>query len=129
MNKKLQIAGAFFGATAVVLGAFGAHGLENVLEADAIATFETGVTYQFYHAFLLLLVSLFALSEKTKKYIFWLLIIGILCFSGSIYLLATNALTGFDFKVIFWVTPLGGTLLIFAWVLLFINFFKKKADN
>jgi len=128
VNKKLQITGAFLGATAVILGAFGAHGLESMVDAKAIETFNTGVTYQFYHSFLLLLVSIFALSEKTKRYIFFLVSIGILCFSGSIYLLATNALTTFDFKIIALVTPLGGTLLILGWIVLFVNFLKKKTD-
>ena len=120
--------GAFLGATAVILGAFGAHGLESRIDESAIETFNTGVTYQFYHAFLLLLISIFALSEKTKRYVYFFVSIGVLFFSGSIYLLATNALTSFDFKVIALATPLGGTLLIIGWIVLFVNFLKKKSD-
>lgn len=124
MNKKLKIAGAIFGLTAVIIGAFGAHGLEKVLDAPSIATFETGVKYQMYHALLLLLVSIFALSEKTKKSLLVLLIIGIVLFSGSIYGLATNELTDFDFTTIALITPLGGTLLIISWVVLLMQFIK-----
>lgn len=120
--------GASLGATAVILGAFGAHGLESRIDESAIETFNTGVTYQFYHAFLLLLISIFALSEKTKRYVYFFVSIGVLFFSGSIYLLATNALTSFDFKVIALATPLGGTLLIIGWIVLFVNFLKKKSD-
>lgn len=126
MDKKLRIAGAIFGLTAVIIGAFGAHGLEKVLDLDALATFETGVKYQMYHALLLLVVSLFALSEKTKKTLLALLIIGIFFFSGSIYGLATNDLTGFDFTKIALITPIGGTLLIAGWVVLLLQFIKSK---
>ncbi len=126
MDKKLQIAGVVFGLTAVIIGAFGAHGLENLLEPAQIATFETGVKYQMYHALLLLIVSFFALSEKSKKTIFILLLLGILLFSGSIYGLATNALTSFDFTTIALLTPIGGTLLIISWVILLIQFIKFK---
>ncbi len=129
MNKKLRLAGTFFGATAVILGAFGAHGLETHIDSAAIDTYKTGVMYQFYHTFLLLIVSFFALNEKTKRILFWLLVIGILCFSGSIYFLATNTVTAFDFKILGPVTPLGGTLLIAAWIVLFVNFLKKGGDN
>lgn len=126
MDKKLRIAGAIFGLTAVIIGAFGAHGLEKVLDLDALTTFETGVKYQMYHALLLLVVSLFALSEKTKKTLLALLIIGIFFFSGSIYGLATNDLTSFDFTKIALITPIGGTLLIAGWVVLLLQFIKSK---
>jgi len=126
MDKKLRIAGAIYGCLAVVIGAFGAHGLEKVLTSEAIATFETGVKYQVYHALLLLLIPTFALSKKTNKALLILLTAGIICFSGSIYGLATNSLTGFDFTIIALITPLGGTLLIIAWGVLIYNFVKPK---
>ena len=128
INKKLRISGTFLGAIAVILGAFGAHGLEKVLDADALSSFEVGVRYQFYHVFVLWGVSLFALSEKTKKLIFWLVVTGIICFSGSIYLLATNAITVINFKAIAPITPIGGGLLIAGWVVLFISFLKRRSD-
>ena len=129
MNKRLLLAGAIFGCTGVLIGAFGAHGLEKLIDIDAQATFETGVRYQMYHALLLLLVSTFALSEKTKKTIFILGVSGVILFSGSIYGLATNELTGFDFKKIAMLTPLGGTLLIAAWAVLVVQFFKMKVEK
>ena len=126
MNKRLLVTGSILGFLGVVIGAFGAHGLEKLLDADAIATFETGVKYQIYHALLLLLVASFALSEKTKKTLHILLLAGVILFSGSIYGLATNALTSFDFKTIGLITPLGGTLLITAWLVLIVKFFQMK---
>lgn len=126
MDKKLRLTGGIFGLTAVIIGAFGAHGLEKVLDASAIATFETGVKYQMYHALLLLLIPVFALSEKTKKIVWMLLLLGILFFSGSIYGLATNELTSFDFTKIALITPIGGTLLIVSWFLIVIHFIKSK---
>lgn len=123
----MLITGALFGGLAVVLGAFGAHALKSALDAEAIKTFETGVKYQMYHALLLMLVAgLPQLSVQAKTSVFWLLLIGILLFSGSIYLLATNSLTAFDFKKIGFVTPIGGTLLIIAWGVLVFNFFNWK---
>lgn len=126
MDKKLRLTGGIFGLTAVIIGAFGAHGLEKVLDASAIATFETGVKYQMYHALLLLLIPVFALSEKTKKAVWMLLLLGVLFFSGSIYGLATNELTSFDFTKIALITPIGGTLLIVSWLLIVIHFIKSK---
>ncbi|WP_339849938.1 DUF423 domain-containing protein [uncultured Dokdonia sp.] len=126
MDKKLRVTGGIFGLTAVIIGAFGAHGLEKVLDASAIATFETGVKYQMYHALLLLLIPVFALSEKTKRTVWVLLLLGILFFSGSIYGLATNELTSFDFTKIALITPIAGTLLIVSWLLIVIHFIKSK---
>lgn len=126
MNKKLGIAGSLFGLTAVMIGAFGAHGLEDSIDASSLATFETGVKYQMYHALLMLLVSLFALSERTKKALLILFICGIVLFSGSIYGLATNVLTAFDFSKIALLTPLGGLLLIVGWVVLLLHFIKYR---
>ncbi|SDX03509.1 DUF423 domain-containing protein [Flavobacterium degerlachei] len=130
MDKKLISAGALFGMVAIILGAFGAHALKSLLATEQLVTFETGVRYQMYHAlFLIFIGMLTSLSEKTKKTIYSLVLSGVCLFSGSIYLLATNSLTSFDFKVIGFVTPIGGLLLILAWGLLFLNFVKKKEQN
>lgn len=127
MNRNLLVSGAFFGMIAIILGAFGAHGLKPLLNVEAIATFETGVKYQMYSAlFMLVLGGLPMVSEKVKRTCFYLTTIGILFFSGSIYFLATNSLTTFDFRVIALFTPLGGTLLITAWLVLLISFIKLK---
>ncbi|WP_026712424.1 DUF423 domain-containing protein [Flavobacterium daejeonense] len=131
MDKKTISTAALLGMIAIILGAFGAHALKKVLSVEQLATFETGVRYQMYHAlFLLLIGNLDKLSEKAKNTIYYLVISGILLFSGSIYLLATNELTPFlDFKTIGFVTPIGGLLLISAWAVLFYNITKKSDKN
>jgi uncharacterized membrane protein YgdD (TMEM256/DUF423 family) len=129
MNKKLLIAGSILGILGIILGAFAAHGLEKLVDTDAIKTFETGVRYQLYHAFLLLIVgSTSFLGLKLKKIMFYLVLIGLLFFSGSIYGLATNTLSGFDFKTVALVTPIGGLLLIVAWVVMLVGIIKSKVD-
>ncbi|MDG2431057.1 DUF423 domain-containing protein [Flavobacterium sp.] len=127
MTKKILTTASILGALAIILGAFGAHALKKVLSLDQLSTFETGVKYQMYHAlFLLVIPSLTSLSDKAKKSILILVQLGVLLFSGSIYLLATNDLTAFNFKVIGFVTPIGGGLLIAAWcVLIYQNWTKK----
>lgn len=127
MNKSLLIWGAIFGIIAIILGAFAAHGLKPILSIEKMQTFETGVRYQMYHAlFLLFLGGLPVASEKVKRICFYLTLFGVFFFSGSIYLLATNSLTSFNFTVIALITPLGGLLMIFAWIVLLISFFKLK---
>jgi uncharacterized membrane protein YgdD (TMEM256/DUF423 family) len=128
MDKKILSAAGFFGMTAIILGAFGAHALKKVLTIDQLTTFETGVKYQMYHALFLLFLGLNShLSVKTKKTILALTIVGVIFFSGSIYLLATDSLNAFNFKVIGFITPIGGLLLILAWSILMIHFLKKKS--
>lgn len=127
MDKKIFLTAAFFGMTAIILGAFGAHALKKVLTLEQLATFETGVKYQMYHALFLLFLGLNnQLSSKIKKVILILTLLGIIMFSGSIYLLATNNLTSFDFKAIGFITPIGGLLLILAWSVFMIQFLKNK---
>ena len=128
MNKTLLVSGAFFGLTAVIFGAFGAHGLKNILTSEAIKTFETGVKYQMYHALLLLFVGInTTLSQSAKTMIFYFVVTGIILFSGSIYGLSTNELTSINFKKIGFVTPIGGLLLIIGWTMLLYYFFKMKS--
>ncbi|MDQ7916239.1 DUF423 domain-containing protein [Mesonia sp. MT50] len=127
MHRKLLILGSSSGFLAVVLGAFASHGLEKVLTLDQLNTFETGVRYQFYHAlFAILCGSISALSEKSKNLLFYMLLVGMILFSGSIYGLATNELSSFDFKSIALLTPLGGVFLIFSWLVLLFNVLKMK---
>lgn len=128
MEKKLVITAAIFGFLAVLLGAFGAHGLKSVLLEKDLTSFETGIRYQFYHTFLLLFISTTSLlSTKTKKTLLYLITMGIICFSGSIYILATDELLfQKSIKSIVFITPLGGFLLISAWFLVLLNLLKKK---
>lgn len=130
MDKKTITAGAFLGMLAIILGAFGAHALKAVLSPEQLITFETGVRYQMYHAlFLLFIGTTGLLSQKTKNTIYYLVLVGVLFFSGSIYLLATNDLTSFDFKVIGFITPIGGFLLILAWGIAGYNFLFKSSEK
>lgn len=128
MDRKIIVTAAFFGMTAVILGAFGAHALKKVLDLQQLATFETGVKYQMYHTILLLFTGFSPIvSAKSKSAIYWLTTVGTVLFSGSIYLLATDSLNSFDFRVIGFVTPIGGLLLIVAWFVLFVDFLRKKS--
>lgn len=127
MDKKIIAIAAILGAVAIMLGAFGAHGLKELINTESIAVFETGVKYQMYHALFLLFIGSTALvTEKAKKAILTLVITGILFFSGSVYFLACNSLFSFDFKKIGIITPIGGLLLIAAWIVLFLNIMKRK---
>lgn len=127
MNKKILITGCLLGLIAIIFGAFGAHGLKSLISRDAIQTFETGVRYQMYHAlFLLFLGSCSVVSDTAKTAIYYLVIVGVVFFSGSIYGLATNELFVFDFGRIGFITPIGGLLLITAWSILLINFLKTN---
>ena len=127
MDKKIISSAAFFGMTSIILGAFGAHALKRMLTIDQLATFETGVKYQMYQALFLLFIGLTdQLTIKIKKVIVLFAIFGIILFSGSIYLLATMSISSIDFKVIGFVTPIGGALLIAAWGILMFHFLKKK---
>lgn len=129
MNKILLIAGAVLGILGIILGAFAAHGLEKLVDVDAIKSFETGVRYQIYHAFFLLILgSTSFVSLRMKKLIVYLVLLGVVLFSGSIYGLATNALSGFDFKTIALLTPVGGLLLIVAWIVMLIGIIRNKVD-
>jgi len=126
MERKILSVASVLGAVAIILGAFGAHALKKVLSVEQLNTFETGVKYQMYHALLLLFIATTPLlADKAKKGILYLVVVGILFFSGSIYLLATNDLTSFNFRVIGFVTPIGGLLLICSWVWLFVEVNKK----
>lgn len=127
MNKTILLTGLILGILAIVLGAFGAHGLKRILGADELNTFETGVKYQMYHALFLIFLSMLTMvSEGTKKAVFYLIVLGVLFFSFSIYFLATNKMTAFDFRKIGFITPIGGLLLIAGWCLLFFRVLTKN---
>ncbi len=116
---------------AVILGAFGAHILEEVITPDQLQSFQTGVRYQFYHALALLIIGILPFHFKPKRLFDitgWLFFIGIICFSGSIYLLACRDLLGLEsWRWLGPITPFGGSLLIIGWTLLFFSFFKTDS--
>jgi uncharacterized membrane protein YgdD (TMEM256/DUF423 family) len=103
--------GALTLAAAVATGAFGAHGLRDRFDAYAMGIWEKAVFYHFVHALGLLIVPLFPAVATSR--ICWLLLIGILLFSGSLYALALSGS-----RVLGAITPFGGTAFIVAWVLL-----------
>ena len=110
------------GGIGVILGAMGAHALAERL-GDLISSFETGVRYQIYHSFLLLFLGWWVYQNPSKlfpKIIAIIITVGVICFSGSIYLLClTDAKVGL-------ITPLGGSLLIFAWISLALHILFAK---
>jgi uncharacterized membrane protein YgdD (TMEM256/DUF423 family) len=109
--------GAIALALAVMIGAFGAHALEGRLDVYSRGVYETGVMYHFFHALGLLIVSFLprigALSAAQASRICWLLAVGIVLFSGSLYVLAISGQ-----RMLGAVTPFGGLCFIAAWVLL-----------
>ncbi|MBQ0734630.1 DUF423 domain-containing protein [Aquimarina celericrescens] len=127
MNKTILITGAVLGLIGVLLDAFGAHGLEKLVDTKSIDSFKTGVRYQMYHAIVcIILGNMTVLNMTSKRRIFYFFIGGITLFSGSIYLLAIDEALGMSLSSIGFITPLGGLLLIFGWILLIINAAKIK---
>jgi uncharacterized membrane protein YgdD (TMEM256/DUF423 family) len=130
MNKTILVTASILGMFCIILGAFGAHALKELIPFQSQQTFETGVRYQMYHALLLLFIgSTNLVQQKTKKIIYYLVVVGLILFSGSIYGLATNELSTFNFKSIGFITPIGGLSLILAWIFLFIDFIKNSSKK
>lgn len=119
---------ALAGMTAVAFGAFGAHGLKNLVTADKIVLWEKGVQYQIYHSLALFMCYLYLRKEssKTIRNAGWCFLAGIICFSGSLYLLATIQLTGIPVAIIGPITPIGGFFLIAGWGLVLIKALKQS---
>jgi len=127
MDRKIFMTASLFGGISVVLGAFAAHGLKPLLSVSALDSLNTGIRYQMCHAFLLFFIGITTqITPKQKSILFKLILIGVVLFSGSIYLLSTNDLTPFNFKIIGFITPIGGLFLISSWTLLFIYFMRNK---
>ena len=109
-------------ALGVLLGAFGAHALKNILSPEVLAVYKTGVEYQFYHALGLLLIGVIGFQEKSK-YLQWsglYISIGIILFSGSLYVLSISGI-----KVIGAITPIGGLSFVAGWIFLAIAIIKR----
>ncbi len=118
-SKNMVATGAFLMAVAIAMGAFGAHGLKQMIDESSLITFEVGVRYQTYHALAIVVIGFTPwLSQKLKKNVFWFFILGILFFSGSIYLLSLNSILPFDATKIGFITPIGGLLFILGWLVL-----------
>jgi len=121
--KIIMALGAVFAMTGVMLGAFAAHGLKQSVSPELLGVFQTGVQYQLYHALALLIISLFwqVMPSGYLKASASLMSVGIVLFSGSLYLLA---LTGM--KWLGPITPIGGMCFIFGWLCLLIAGFRSN---
>jgi len=123
MNKNLSLA-ALLGFITVVLGAFGAHALKEKLGIDQLKTFETGVRYQMYHVLVLLFINSYAdFSQKIKNKISISFFIGILLFSGSLYVITAGNIPA---KNIWFITPLGGAFFLSGWLSLLYHLIKRN---
>ncbi|MED5388058.1 MAG: DUF423 domain-containing protein [Pseudomonadota bacterium] len=119
--KILLVLGALNGALAVMLGAFGAHGLKTRVDESMLAIWSTASDYHFYHALAMLLCGLLAKAFGTSGMVTagWVLFAGTLVFSGSLYVLVLSGQ-----KWLGAITPLGGTALIIGWLMLAWSLFK-----
>lgn len=127
MHSTFLKVAAILGALAVALGAFGAHALKQRTTEAVISIFETGVRYQFYHVFALLLVGILYKDFTGKWMIYsgWLFIAGIIFFSGSLYLLTClKMIARPDFNWVGAITPLGGIAFIAGWLCMFTGIIK-----
>jgi len=129
MQKTFLSVAAVLGALSVALGAFAAHRLKEIVAPDAVAVFETGVRYQFYHVFALLFAGL--LSERvSNRWIIWAgncFIMGIVFFCGSLYTLtALRAADISPMKLIYIATPVGGVFFIAGWVFLWLSIIRSE---
>ena len=125
MNNKLISIAALLAFLAVTLGAFGAHTLNELLTTEKLNSFETGVRYQFYHSLALLIIGLNANKLNATALIGKFMLIGIVFFSFSIYLLSLQELIGINLSLLGPITPIGGLLLMISWLILIFKNYKK----
>ena len=124
MQSSFLFLGALSALIGVGMGAFGAHGLKAILSPEMLTVYQTGVTYQMWHALGLIGIALIRQQVPESKLLIWagwLMFFGILIFSGSLYLLAI-----LDLKWLGMLTPIGGVSFIMAWVLIAIFASKKQ---
>ena len=128
LNKNIAISTAVLGAITIAIGAFGAHGLKQLVSADSVASFETGVRYQMYHIIVLLAMALSSkISDVTLKWVFRFFVIGMILFCGSIYVLALKEVLSFSVSFLGPITPIGGLLFILGWLRLAYGFRTLKS--
>ena len=137
MHRKIILWGLLLSLVSVVLGAFGAHALKNIVPAEKLTIFETAVRYQFLHSFALIALALYTQQNNaalgTHKGIGWasnLFLLGILCFSGSLYLLTFQPLCTYNYsRLIGPITPIGGLCFILAWAIWMRVVWSHKVDK
>ncbi len=131
MHKGFIKTAAIAGALSVMLGAFAAHALKNILSTDILQVFETAVRYQFYHVFALLAVGILY-KEFPVKLMEWagrFFIAGMILFSGSLYLLCYVKHNEIPLNWLGAITPFGGAAFIAGWLSLFLALIKKISRN
>lgn len=127
MKTITLVFGAIYGMLSVILGAFGAHALKKILSVERLESFETGVRYQMYAAFFLLIAGyILKFDTSSQKWISILMIAGTILFSFSIYMLSMQDYWGMNLKFLGPITPLGGLFMILAWLMLIFYFVKNK---
>ena len=127
MKNLTLIIGAVYGLLSIILGAFGAHAFKKILSVERLESFETGVRYQMYAAFFLLIVGyILKFETKSENWISWFMIFGTLLFSVSIYFLSFQDYLGVNLKFLGPITPIGGLLMILSWAMLIFYFAKTK---
>ncbi|HTA63482.1 MAG TPA: DUF423 domain-containing protein [Bacteroidia bacterium] len=134
MKNTFSFIAGLFGTTGVALGALGAHALkqkmqEGILSIDQLSAFDTGTKYQLMHAIVLFILAYVNRDKKIKLYTIasYLMVFGVLFFSGSIYMLSTQNISGIHAGFIFGpITPLGGLLLISGWLCITIQALKPN---
>jgi uncharacterized membrane protein YgdD (TMEM256/DUF423 family) len=127
MNRSIIITAALLGMLAVIAGAFGAHGLKAIITPQQLEVWHTAVEYNFYHVFALLFLAAFAKERNGwVNASYYLFTIGIIFFSGSLYLLACRDILHIEAKLIGPITPFGGLLFIGGWVSLAVAAAKSK---
>lgn len=127
MKTITLVFGAAFGMLSVILGAFGAHALKKILSVERLESFETGVRYQMYAAFFLLIAGyILKFDTSSQKWISILMIAGTMLFSFSIYGLSLQDYLGANLKFLGPITPLGGLLMILSWGMLIFYFMKNR---
>jgi len=124
--KLILTTAAVSGLLAVILGAFGAHVLKGVISPEMLETYKTGVQYHFYHTFVLLAIGILMNFNQSKilKLSAYLFMIGLILFSGSLYVMAISGI-----KALGIITPFGGVVWIVAWILLVIHFSKLATSK
>ena len=125
MNNKLISIAALLAFLSVAIGAFGAHTLNELLTTEKLNSFETAVRYQFYHSIALLIIGLNANKLNATALIGKFMLIGIVFFSFSIYLLSLQELIGINLSILGPITPIGGLLLMISWLILIFKNYKK----
>ena len=127
MKNFTLIIGGIYGLLSVILGAFGAHAFKKILSVERLESFETGVRYQIYAAFFLLIVGyILKFETSSEKWISILMIAGAFLFSVSIYFLSFQDYWGINRKFLGPITPIGGLFMIISWGMLIWYFVKAK---